>query len=176
MSQKKKTRFEHLMEHILKWSVASDFDTAKSEWELYRIKFVQDYGKCPCTKEIKEHCYIVNKLNGNKTHVGNVCIKQFMKIEVANRLFAGLKRIQSNPSAKPNMDLIEYAMKNGFLYGDNEYEFLQSIKKGRKLSDEQAAWIRKINRRIVLEIEVQRLPDNNGQDSNWLWNIKFNII
>lgn len=156
----KKTRFEHLKAHILPRSVASDFNTAKLEWGLHKISITKEYGKCPCTKSIKEHCYIKNKRNGNVTHVGNICVKRFMEIN-ASTLFSGMKRIQSDPNTKPNSELIKYARRNGHLYGNNEYQFLEIInnKSVNSLSDKQKFWLIKINRRIILDIVVQSLPD-----------------
>jgi len=118
----------------------------------------REFGECPCGHVIKEHCYLKNKENGETTHVGNVCVKRFMEIDATN-LFAGLKRIEKKDTAKPNAALIEYAEERGYLYGNNEYEFLQNIKRKRDLSEKQEHWLTKINRRIVNEIVVQRLPD-----------------
>lgn len=157
---KLKKNFENLKNHILPLSENKiDFQEAKKEWKLHRIVKTEKFGKCPCSKEIKEHCYIKNKHNGNITHVGNVCLRQFMDINT-NILFSGLKRIQTNNKAKPNVSLIEYAKNMGYLYGDNEYKFLYSIKGKRELSEKQVQWLLFINRRILKAIVVNSLPED----------------
>lgn len=94
----KSKNFQNLKNHIIPLSVALNFDEAKIEWTLDHIVITNNFGKCPCTKDIKEHCYIRNMKNGKKTHVGNVCVRRFMDIN-ANKLFAGMKRIQKNGDA-----------------------------------------------------------------------------
>lgn len=151
--------FKKLKAHILGLSKADNFDDAKSEWELDRVCFTIDFGHCPCGKKIKEHCYLKNSKNGNKTWVGNICVNRFMEID-ASKLFSALARVRKNNSAKPNEALSEYAWKCGYLYGENEYKFLKNIRGQRKsLKDKQLHWVQKINRRIVESIVVRRLPD-----------------
>ena len=147
--------FERLKAHILGLSVASDFEQARSEWELDAVEVSEEFDQCPCGKEIKEHCYILNSRNGNKTYVGNVCINRFLRIDTGN-LFDGLKRITLNPSANANADLIEYAWEKGFLWGENEYSFLKRTMKKRNLSPDQISWKRKINSRILKGTVVRR--------------------
>lgn len=147
--------FERLKAHILDLSVASSFDQAKFEWKLDAVEISEEFDQCPCGKEIKEHCYILNTKNGNKTYVGNVCIDRFLGIDTGN-LFDGLKRITLNPSANANADLIEYAWENGYLFGENEYAFLKRTMKKRNLSSGQISWKRKINNRILKGTVVRR--------------------
>lgn len=147
--------FERLKAHILQLSVASEFDQARLEWELQAVEISEEFDQCPCGKDIKEHCYILNNKNGNKTYVGNVCINQFLRIDTGN-LFDGLRRITLNPSANANADLIEYAWENGYLFGENEYSFLKRTMKMRKLSADQISWKRKINNRILKGTVVRR--------------------
>lgn len=161
--------FENLKEHILPLSQADDFGQAKQEWDLDSILITEDFGHCPCGHPIKEHCYLKNKKNGNETWVGNVCVKKFLDINAGN-LFNGLKRIQKNNLAKPNIELSEYAWKHGHLYGENEYLFLKNIRRKKILSKKQEPWLQKINRRIVKNIVVRCLPapipNSNGDDGN----------
>lgn len=146
--------FESLKAHILPLSVAGNFDVARREWDLVGVEMSEELDTCPCGQEIREHCIIKNRLNGNMTYVGNVCINRFVGIDTGN-LFEGLKRIVNNRSANANADLIEHAQKFGYLY-ENEYEFLMQTRNKRKLSDKQLAWKQKINRRIVNQIVVRR--------------------
>lgn len=105
-------------------------------------------------RENLEHCHLKNKLNDSTTFVGNVCVYKFIEID-ARTIFTGLARVQKNNKAKPNEALIEYAWKQGFLYGENEYDFLQNIKRKRNLSEKQVNWLIFINRRIVESIVVK---------------------
>lgn len=151
----RRKNFEYLKRHILPLSAASiSFNIAKSEWTLDFIYVTENFEHCPCTQKIKEHCVIRNKRNANRTFVGNVCVKRFMDID-ARKLFNGLRKIRKNPEATPNRDLIEYAFRRGYLYGDNEYDFLRNIVNKRKLTEKQKRWVRFINRRIVEKIVVR---------------------
>lgn len=158
---KESINLKNLKLHILPLSVnQTDFNEAKKEWILDYIMVTEDFGSCPCGQTIKEHCHLKNKLNGKTTFVGNVCVYRFIEID-ARPIFRSLKRIQESNIAKPNTALIEYACEKGFLYGENEYDFLQNIKGKRNLSEAQEHWLTKINRRIVCEIVVNTLPQSN---------------
>lgn len=146
--------FEQLKAYILPLSVARDFEIAQTEWDLIAIEISEEWDNCPCGKDIKEHCYIRNRLNGNTTYVGNVCINKFGHINTGN-LFDGLRRIAKDESANANHDLIEHAKRMGYLY-DKEYGFLLQTVNKRKLSAAQLDWKRKINRRILSQTIVQR--------------------
>ena len=147
--------FEILKAHILPLSQSKNFYDAKEEWVLFDVEYIEDWDECPCSKDIKEKCYIKNQLNGNITHVGNHCIKKFIEIDTGN-LFGGLKKIIKDPTANPNRDLIIQAYKLGYLYGEREYTFLMSLRGKRKFSAAQYAWKIKINRRIINKIVVRR--------------------
>ena len=135
-------------------SRAKIFDVARTEWRLVAVEISEEVDNCPCGQEIKEHCYIQNSVTGHETYVGNVCINRFIGIDTGN-LFDGLRRIAEDDAANANADVIEYANERGFLY-DKEYDFLMSTRLKRTLSDKQKAWKRKINRRILNKIVVQR--------------------
>jgi hypothetical protein len=154
-----KSAMEHnlarLKAHILPLSRAQSFETARREWDLVGVELSAELDNCPCGQEIREHCYIRNRVTGHTTHVGNVCINRFIGIDTGN-LFPGLKRIAQDPSANANQDLIEHARMLGYLYSDKEYEFLMQTRHKRKLSPKQLAWKQLINRRIVNKIVVQR--------------------
>jgi hypothetical protein len=145
--------FERLKAHILPLSKAKDFETARTEWKLVAVEISDEFDNCPCGQEIKEHCYIENASTGKQTYVGNVCINRFIGIDTGN-LFDGLRRIAKDDTANANEDVIEYANERGFLF-DQEYDFLTSTRRKRKLSPKQIEWKRKINRRITSQIVVQ---------------------
>lgn len=145
--------YERLKDHILPLSNAKTFAVAKNEWKLVGVQMHEDYDHCPCGQQIKELCYIENKVNGNKTYVGNVCVNQFIGIDTGN-LFSGLKRIALDNSANANEDLIKHAYDMGYIYDEKEYNFLMQTKNKRKLSPAQLSWKQKINRRIVKQTVV----------------------
>jgi len=147
--------FERLKAHILPLSVSRSFDVARKEWSLVAVEISEEFDQCPCGQDIKEHCYIRNRLNGNEIYVGNLCINRFIQIDTGN-LFDGLKRIANDPTANVNSDLIEHAYRMGYLYGEKEYTFLKQTVRKRKLSPAQIAWKVKINRRIVAQTVVRR--------------------
>jgi hypothetical protein len=146
--------FERLKDHILPRSVSKHFETARREWDLVGVEISVEFDNCPCGQEIREHCYIRNRQNGNVTYVGNVCINRFIGIDTGS-LFSGLKRIAADAQANPNEDLIEHAHKFGYIY-EGEYKFLMETRFKRKLSPNQLAWKSKINRRIINKTVVQR--------------------
>lgn len=140
--------FEILKSHILARSISQNFNVARTEWDLIAVEMTEEWDQCPCGQDIKEHCFIENRLTGARTYVGNVCINRFMEISTGN-LFAGLKRIAKDNGANANDDVIEYAFKNGYLFGINEYNFLKQTKNKRKLSAKQIEWKKRINSRIL---------------------------
>lgn len=147
--------FERLRAHIVPLSVSQRFETARTEWSLVAVEISEEFDQCPCGQDIKEHCYIRNRLNGNETYVGNVCINRFIQIDTGN-LFDGLKRIAKDLTANANNDLIEHAYRMGYLYGEKEYTFLKQTMRKRNLSTAQIAWKVKINRRIVSQTVVRK--------------------
>jgi hypothetical protein len=146
--------FERLKAHILPLSESDYFDAARLEWDLVAVEISQEMDNCPCGQEIKEHCYIQNRITGNKTYVGNVCINRFMGIDTGS-LFDGLKRIAKDDAANANEAVIKYANERGFLF-DKEYGFLMDTRLKKKPSRKQIDWKRKINRRIINQIVVQK--------------------
>ena len=151
--------FEQLKAHILPLSVSNDFNTARIEWDLVGVEVSDEFDNCPCGQDIKEHCYIRNRLTGRTTYVGNVCINRFMQIETGN-LFDGLKRIAQDDTANANHDLIEHAYRMGYLFSEKECTFLKQTTRKRKLSQAQISWKQKINRRIIGKTIVRRRSSN----------------
>lgn len=146
--------FEDLKAHILPLSSASTFDAARAEWTLEFVEVSDEFDSCPCGQDIKEHCYIRNRITGHQTYVGNVCVNRFIGIATGN-LFDGLKRLRANPRANPSHAVIDYAEQRGYLF-DKEPEFLRATALKRKLTAKQSAWKEKINRRILNKTVVQR--------------------
>jgi hypothetical protein len=138
---------EAMIEHIVPLSNSEDFNLARTEWKLYKIELHDNWYKCPCNHPIKELCHIRNRLNGNETYVGNICINKFMDINT-NNIINGIKRISQDIYANVNEDLIEYLRDNKHL-SPNEYRFLLQTKRKRKLSAKQYAWKEIINKKIL---------------------------
>ena len=149
------SNFERLKAYILPLSLSSNFEAGRQEWDLVAVEISEEWDNCPCGQDIKEHCYIRNRHNGNSTYVGNVCINLFIQISTGN-LFEGLKRIAQDDTANANNDLIEHACRMGYLYSEKEYRFLLQTARKRILSKAQVDWKRKINRRILAQTIVQR--------------------
>jgi hypothetical protein len=135
--------------------MSQNFNIARTEWSLVAVEISEEFDQCPCGQDIMEHCYIRNRLNGNETYVGNVCINRFIQIDTGN-LFDGLKRIAKDLAANANGDLIEHAYRMGYLYSEKEYTFLKQTMRKRNLSAAQIAWKVKINRRIVAQTAVRK--------------------
>lgn len=139
--------FAALREHIISLSESQEWSEAIEEWKLFGFEYNKNWDSCPCGQPIKEMCFLVNTKNGNRTHVGNVCVNTWLGIETGN-LFEGLARIRKNSEASPNMDLITHAKEYGYIY-DSEYDFLVGIRHKRNKSYKQLKWIQKINYRIL---------------------------
>jgi len=148
------TSQQALEAHILERSQAKVFSAARLEWVLDAVEISDEFDNCPCGQEIKEHCYLRNVVTGHQTYVGNVCVNRFLGMETGT-LFDGLKRIKADSSANANAAVIAYADERGYLF-ENEADFLRSTLLKRKLSDKQAAWKQKINRRILNQTVVSR--------------------
>lgn len=158
------SNFKKLKKTIIDLSVEkNDFNKAKLEWELFRIYFTNEFGQCHCGQKIKKHCHLRNTKNGNETWVGTSCVKKFMDID-SGSLFDGLKRLQKKIDAKPNTVLIDYAWRNGYLYGQNELNFLKRIQSKRKMPAKQNDWLIKINRRILQMIVVRQMPHESNEN------------
>lgn len=143
-----------LIAHILPLSLSNDFAVACTEWQLDHIEILDDMDNCPCGQEIKERCYIHNRMTGRYTYVGNVCINRFMGIDTGT-LLQGYKRIKNDPDANANLAIIEYAWERGYLTSIREYDFLKDTVRKRKLSPKQAKWKRDANLRIIQCVERQ---------------------
>ena len=144
---------ERLKEHILPLSRSDRFEIARTEWELVGVEITDEFDQCPCGKEIKEHCNIKNRVTGESTYVGNVCINRFIRIDTG-ALFDGLRRIAKDLYANANLDVIQHGLKLGFIH-ESEYNFLVETRLKRNLSLKQLEWKRKINRRITQQIVVR---------------------
>lgn len=143
--------YENLKAHLLPMSESDEFEVARHEWRFTHVEWDDDLTHCPCSVPIKEMCFITNERTGHETYVGNVCINRFLGIDL-HLLIDGLRKIEKDPEAGPNLAVIEYAIEHDFLQGDNEARFLWSMYNKKKRSVKQKAWLKKINWRIMNQI------------------------
>jgi len=137
-----------LIEEILKVSKSKNWDTARLEWGLDSIDYSEDeFETCSCGHyPIKELCFLVNKINGNKIMVGNCCVNKF--ITSSDKLFKIREKVVQDISKSFNADYIDM-MHNKKVITDWEYDFYLNIWRKRKLSEKQFSIKLKINKKIL---------------------------
>ncbi|CAF1049111.1 unnamed protein product [Adineta steineri] len=146
--------FEALKNAVVKRSVASIWDQAKTEWELYYI-YEQQGGTCACGhRPITEHCVIRNRLQPSKLlTVGNKCVEKFQNelSEYSNSLFRCLKRWKDEPDLerrRATTAMIDLFHRRDVL-SDNDRDFyLENMRKRTTLSPAQLNWMVNINEKI----------------------------
>lgn len=142
------SREDRLNAYLLEKSVSTNWNVAKTEWELTDVTYNGLGQYCPCGQHIKNVCRITNSETKEIVEIGNNCVLKFADIRTGYT-FDSIKRLIKDPAnSKPNNDLIETAFKCDYIY-QSEYNFLMSIKNKRKLSYKQQAWLTKINHRIL---------------------------
>jgi hypothetical protein len=127
------------MERIIARSEAKSWAEAKLEWNLVEIFEDRDSpGTCLCGHyPITEQCILVNRINGNRVVVGNVCVKRFLGLPTDN-LFQALRRIEKNTAAALNEEMILHAHAHGWINDWEKMFYLDTIRE-RKLSPRQRA-------------------------------------
>lgn len=70
------SKFETFCKVLIMNSEADNYKEAVDEWDF--IDTFKEETNCICGQHIINVCIIRNKLNYNKSNVGNVCIKKFM--------------------------------------------------------------------------------------------------
>lgn len=140
--------FRQLSRAILALSKASDWETARKEWALVDIIEAETPETCLCGHyPIIEICEIHNRLTGNTTEVGNVCVKRFLGVR-SDLIFTALKRIRKDPEKSLNADAIAFFRQRKLLT-DWEYGFLRDTMRKRSLSEKQLNVRRRINEKIL---------------------------
>lgn len=141
---------------IINLSVNKDWENAKQEWYFTHIDYLdndEDFEKCVCGHEIRELCFIKNKITRQEVFIGNICIKQFINVDIDNLVFVGLKKIKDDIYSNANKALIDYAYEQGYIY-PREVDFLENTVRKRNLTAKQLEWKIKINNRILNRIKV----------------------
>jgi hypothetical protein len=150
--------FIRLRAFILSHSVSQDWSTARLEWTLDAVEDLEhERDECPCGYEpIRYLCWLLNKRNNARVHVGNVCVNRFMPEHDVNTVTAGLRRIQADSDKAPNSALLIWARNIGVIT-EWEFNFGMDTSRRRVLSDRQWEKRREINRRIKKRlIETRR--------------------
>jgi hypothetical protein len=144
--------FAQLKAAILKLSRATDWETARKEWQLSNVYDSDEPDTCLCGHyPIIEICEIENRVTGNRTDVGNVCIKRFLGFR-SDLIFQALKRIRKEMTKSLNADAITFFRQRGAIT-DWEYGFLQDTLRKRNLSDRQLAARVNINRKVLAALQ-----------------------
>ena len=85
--------FKRLVEHLRPLSVANETGDLLAEWQPLASYQSETADRCPCGHHpIYEICHIRNRLNGEHTFVGNVCVRHFSTVRV-DLIAANQKRI-----------------------------------------------------------------------------------
>ncbi|MDR5757663.1 hypothetical protein [Caballeronia sp. LZ035] len=125
--------FEVLKEEIMARSLNKlHWEFAFDEWHLDGVDY-EPGGTCLCTHHpITERCLIENVLTGNKTIVGNCCIRRFMTNIKTNGLFSGLRKITDSLDAWPTLRLLSFAKDKGAISQADFYWAKYLLRKRRK--------------------------------------------
>ena len=136
-----------LFPQILTLSEATEWKDVALEWRLVWIQWDKEGDHCICGHFIKEKCFIENVVNGNRTVVGNCCIKKFKGRDLTS-VFRALAR------GKVNAALIAYAFEEGIL---NEWErdFMYDNWRKRKFTWKQKNKLEQIKRKIYKACQTE---------------------
>jgi hypothetical protein len=152
--------FEQLRREILALSHAKDWEVARKEWGLVGISQAEEPETCLCGHfPIIEICSISNRVTGQRTDVGNRCVKRFLGVR-SDLIFAAVRRIRKDNTKSLNADAVVFFYERKLL-NEWEYKFLQDTKAKRVLSPNQMAARQKINAKILAMIQKRgfRGPD-----------------
>ena len=139
---------------ILDLSTSSDWDEAKAEWELH---FVYDDPhkdrSCECEHSpIQQICVIKNRKNGNKTEVGNVCVRRFLRM-LSNRVFSVIKRLRWDINKSLNPVSLKLFQERGVISFSEEQEYLAYWRRRKHMTEHQIAQKISINERVLAYVD-----------------------
>lgn len=144
------TNFEILCKEIKERSKSSEWESAKLEWNVIDMEYVDEPETCLCGHfPIVEVFTLENKYTGENIRIGNVCVNKFI---CKNKAFDGYKRILKSKMASATMDLLKFA-RDKKVITVKDYEFYVSIIRKRVLSERQYKWKVDINLRIINHIK-----------------------
>jgi hypothetical protein len=141
-----------LTSEIIDLSEATGWDLAKLEWGLAEVYEADEPERCLCGHfPIKEVCVLTNQKNGNRTEVGNCCVKKFIGLP-SDKIFQAVKRVRKDGEKSLNVEAVTHARQKGWI---NQWEFDFSIDtmRKRKLSTKQLDTRRKINAKMLANMK-----------------------
>jgi len=142
---------QQLHEHIISLSKATSWHSARDEWDLDSIYRSDEPESCPCGQyPIIEICVIRNRLNGNTTEVGNVCVNNFLNLP-SDKLFQSVRYVSEDAGRSFSEDMIDYACRKRII-SQWERDLYMDIRRKRKLSGKQRAKKDQVNQKILAAI------------------------
>ena len=147
---------------ILALSQSIVWDEAKAEWELHFVYDDPSERACECDHSpIHQICVIRNWKNGQKTEVGNVCVRRFLRL-LSNRIFAVIKRVRAEIRNSLNPKALELFKERGVITHTEEQEYTEYWRKRTTLTDDQWKQKLNINSRVLsyVDHETARLIAN----------------
>ena len=143
--------FQQLKAAILALSRATDWEAARLEWKMVGISEADEPETCLCGHfPIVELCSIANRVTGNSTDVGNVCVKRFLGFR-SDLIFASIKRIRKDVDKSIGAEAAVFFRERGVI-NDWEYQFQQGTLAKRNLSVKQLASRHTINRKVLAAV------------------------
>ena len=143
--------FKQLRQEILALSDATDWEIARKEWALVDVYEVDELETCLCGHfPIVEICKIHNRVTGNRTEVGNRCVRRFLGFR-SDLIFAALRRVRRDSTKSLNADAIAFFRQRN-LFTDWEYGFLQDTVNRRRLSPAQINTRKSINMKVLAAV------------------------
>ncbi|MES2158106.1 MAG: hypothetical protein V4512_09900 [Pseudomonadota bacterium] len=140
---------------ILSRSTSNDWDEAKAEWKLYTVYNDPADRFCECDHSpIHQICVILNIRNGQKTDVGNVCVRRFLRL-LSNRIFSVIKRIRADLSKSLNPKALELFKDRGVISHQEEQEYLSYWRKRKNMTEYQRSQKLSINSRVVAFLDKE---------------------
>lgn len=136
-----------LIEHLLPMSAADTWDRAIREWYPGGVWRSERDEACPCGHyPIRELCEIVNDVTGNRTAVGNVCIRRF-EYGRFDLIAKNMRRITVDREAALTTDAIQHFHRIRVI-DDYERKFCEDTMRKRNLTARQATMRRRINMKV----------------------------
>ncbi|WP_313395475.1 hypothetical protein [Sphingobium yanoikuyae] len=140
---------------ILSLSTSPNWDDAKAEWTLYFVYNDPSDRACECEHSpIHQICVIENQKNKQKTEVGNVCVRRFLRL-LSNRIFSVIRRLQNDIQKSLNPASLDLFYERGVISFSEKQDYLVYWRKRTTLSDHQKVQKLDINARVLDYVTVE---------------------
>ena len=137
---------------ILSLSNSADWDEAKAEWELFFVYDDPSVRACECEHSpIHQICVIRNQKNANRTEVGNVCVRRFLRL-LSNRIFSVIKRLRNDIQKSLNPAALLLFRERGVITSAEEADYTEYWRRRTTLTDDQKKQKLDINDRVLTYI------------------------